>query len=335
MSKDFDTTLSAAIDRAAEAAQTAGASAARIRGRQRTVRKRIAVSTLSAVLVVVGGTAAFKLASPHDGTPQQTATSPIVTATAPTSPSPTADPSATTSPSPSTSASPSAGTTSPSTPASGSPWSNPSNQAITADPHQVAQGAWLSAAQLPFASTFQWKAMQANPQGVSPIGQPLTATVFYVAKDTQFQALTTCADPTNLLSRTTGAQHTEYTATAAGSSNTASQFVFFFADSKSAQQAFAWLQSQYSPACATGGGMTTTKSAGDGQTSAAWFSVKGTSGPVDAPAYTREYFVLRGSTIAYVSVISNTGNLPMTNKGDAAQLSTIAAHLCVYGGSCN
>jgi hypothetical protein len=331
VSKDFDTTLSAAIDLAAEAAQTAGASAARIRGRQRTVRKRIAISTVSAVFVVVGATAAFKLASPHDGAPQLTATSPLVTATttAPASPSPSADPRATTSPSASSSSS--SGTITPSTSTSGSPSSNPAG---TADPHHVVPGAWLAAAQLPFAGTFHWKAVQADPQGSSPIGQPLTATVFYVAKDTPFQALTTCADPTNLLGRTTGAQHTEYTATAAGSSNTASQFVFFFADSASAQQAFTWLQSQYSPSCATGD-MTTTKGAGDGQSSAAWFSVKGASGPIDAPAYTREYFVLRGSAIAYVSVSSGTGNLPMTHDGDAAQLSTIAAHLCVYGGPCS
>jgi hypothetical protein len=308
VSKDFDSTLSAAIDLAAAAAQTSGASAARIRGRQRTVRKRIAVSTASAVLIAVGATAAFKISSPHNGTPQLTTTTSQATA------------------SPSATSSPSSGATSqPTTSPSSSP-------AITADPHKTVQGAWLSAAQLPFATTQQWKASQSNPQGSSPIGQPLTATVFYVAKDTSLQALTACADPTALLGRTTGAQHTDYTS-AQGAGVAASQFVFFFADATSAQQAFSWLQSQYSPSCQTASGMTVTRTAGDGQTSAAWLIVKGASGPIDAASYTREFFVLRGGTIGYVSVSAAAGGLP-TAWDDNGQLSTVAAHLCVYGGVC-
>jgi hypothetical protein len=50
--------------------------------------------------------------------------------------------------------------------------------------------------------------------------------------------------------------------------------------------------------------------------------------------YTREYLVQRGSTIAYVSISSNSHSLP-TTYDDAAQLSTIATHLCVYGGPCH
>ena len=65
MSKDFDTTFSDAIDLAAGAAQTAGASAARTRGRTRTMRKRIAISTMSFVLVAAGTTAAFSATSPQ------------------------------------------------------------------------------------------------------------------------------------------------------------------------------------------------------------------------------------------------------------------------------
>jgi hypothetical protein len=321
VSKDFDSTLSGAIDLAAAAAQTSGAAAARIRGRKRTMRTRIAVSAASALLVAVGATTAFKLSSPNGSTPRLPASTPSSTAGTPVSQSPI--PSASISPSPSSVA------TSPNTSSSHS-----SNAAVTADPHQVAHGAWLSAAQLPFESNFGWKSMQADSQGSSPIGQPLTSTVFYVAKDTPFQALTMCADPTALLGRTIGAQHTDYTASAAGSGSQASQFIFFFADANSAQHAFAWLQSQYSPTCQTGTGMTVTKHAGDGQSSAAWLSIKGASGPIDAPAYAREYFVKRGSTIAYVSINSNNAGLP-TNYNDTAQLSTIAAHLCVYGGPCN
>jgi hypothetical protein len=47
----------------------------------------------------------------------------------------------------------------------------------------------------------------------------------------------------------------------------------------------------------------------------------------------REYFVLRGSTIGYVSM-SSASNLPATYD-DSAQLSAIASHLCVYGGPCH
>lgn len=269
------------------------------------MRKRIAVSIASAVLAVGGATAAFAVASTHGGTPQMTTGSPSVTA----------------SPSPSSGGIPPTTSNSPS-----------SNAATAADPHEVIEAAWLAPAQLPFANTFSWKAVQAGLQGSAPIGQPLTATVFYVAKDTPFQALTMCGDPANLLGRTVGAQHREFGATPEGSGNAASQFVFFFANAASAQQAFAWLQGQYA-ICLPSTGMTITKTAGDGLTSAAWLSLKGSSGPVDASAYTREYFVLRGSTIAYVSVNSRT-TLP-TTYNDAAQLSTIAAHLCVYGGPCD
>jgi hypothetical protein len=87
VSKDFDTTLSDVIDLAAAAAHTAGAPAARLRGRKRTMRKRIAISTTALVLVAAGATAAFKAASPGDGTPQKVAASPSRTATAtPTAP---------------------------------------------------------------------------------------------------------------------------------------------------------------------------------------------------------------------------------------------------------
>ena len=134
--------------------------------------------------------------------------SPHVTA----SPSPSSSPSFTTSPHVSAPASPTFTPTH-----SGATTTTPlrlsESGTTTADPHQVAGAAWLAPGQMPFASTFQWKAMRADPQGSSPIGQQLTPTVFYVANTTSFQTLTMCADPTNLLGRTTGAQHTDYTAT--------------------------------------------------------------------------------------------------------------------------
>lgn len=323
MSKDFDTTLSDALDRAAHAAQTAGPVAARTRGRQRTMRKRIALSAASLVLVALGATVAFKVASSNSGTPNPTTTSPHVSASASASP----NSSSTSGPTGAPSQVPSSAT--PSSPVISSPAvsSSPSSShATAADPHQVVNAAWLTAGQLPFASTFHWKVQPAA-------SQPLTATIFYEAPNDARQALTVCGDPANLLGRTIGAQGTQYFANPIGTGHTANQFVFFFADAASAQQTFEWLQGQYGPACMPGSGVTVTKTAGDGQTTATWLSRKGSTGPIDMAPYNREYFVLRGSTIGYVS-ISSTSNLP-TAYDDASQLSTIAAHLCVYGGPCH
>jgi hypothetical protein len=54
---------------------------------------------------------------------------------------------------------------------------------------------------------------------------------------------------------------------------------------------------------------------------------------VDLQPYNREYFVLRGSTIASVGISSATSSVGSPHD-DAAELSAIAKHLCVYGGSC-
>jgi hypothetical protein len=317
MSKDFEAALADALDHTAHVTQTAGPTAARIRGRKRTMRKRIALSTTSLVFVTIGATAAFTATSSHGGgTPQLTNVTPYVTTSK--SPSPTTAPSrsATTIPAPSLPAT------------SGTP---SSSQATTADPHQVVGSAWLTASQMPFDSTFHWTAAPADTTG----GQQLTPTVAYLANNASLQSLTMCADPTQLLDRTVGAQITAFTATAGTGNDQASQYVFFFADATSAQQTYAWLQSQYGSSCLLHGtGAQVTKTAGDGTTDATWLTLKGTSTSPDLADYTREYFVLRGSTIAFVSVTSYTGTLP-TAYADAAQLSTIAAHLCVYGGPCD
>jgi hypothetical protein len=140
VSKDFDTTLSDAIDLAAAAARTEGAHAARIRGRKRAVRKRIAVTTTTFVLAAVCVTVAVKASASNDrGTP----TAPV---------------SASTSPSPSFSATPSA-SAAPSTHPSGTSSAHPLTSApsgsapsVTApSPGRYAAGAWLSPTQLPFA----------------------------------------------------------------------------------------------------------------------------------------------------------------------------------------
>ena len=186
---------------------------------------------------------------------------------------------------------------------------------------------------MPFTGTFNWKA-----QAATPINQQLAPTVSYIPNNSNYQALTACADPAKLLPRTTGGQLTEYratTGTSTTSGTVARQFIFFFSDDASAQQTFTWLQSQYSSACLVSGPtVRVTNTGGDGTTSAAWLTVKTSkSGPVDLSPYNREYFVLRGSTIAYVEVEA-TATLP-TTYDDAAQISAIASHLCVYGGFCD
>lgn len=152
MSKDFDTTLSDAIELAAGAAHTAGASAARTRGRERTMRKRIIVSTTSFVLVAAGAGAAFAVTSHNGGTPHVTAASPSVSTsrTASTAPSPT----------------PTTGPTGlPTTGASGSPGSattsnTPSAPASTATTTSTAAASenWLTASQLLYDSSMNWSA---------------------------------------------------------------------------------------------------------------------------------------------------------------------------------
>lgn len=302
MSKDFDATLSEALHLAANAAQTPGPAAARIRGRKRTVHQRIAVSTASLALVAVATTVAFKASPSHSDSAPVAGTSTNLTVNA----------------------SKSAGT---------------AGHSTSADPRKVVPGAWLAANQLPFADTFQWKVQQATSQG-SPIGRPLTPTVFYVANDTSLQTLTTCSDPSWLLPRTTGAQHSEYLGTTGTGNNQASQYLFFFADRDSAQLTFNTLVKQYGPACAKyDGGAQPTLTAGDlnqagGLSEMVWLTVKGKSTAPDLPAYTREYFVLRGNVIAYVAATSYTDTGLPTAYNDAAQLSTIASHVCVYGGAC-
>ncbi len=136
MSKDFDTTLSDAIDLAAGAVQTAGASAARIRGRKRTMRKRIAVSAVSLVLVAVGATVALKATSSTGGGTQRIPAA---------SPSATASTSITTSPSP---------TGSPDS----SPTGSPSASVTRSTSAAAGSETWLTPAQVPFDSIMNWTA---------------------------------------------------------------------------------------------------------------------------------------------------------------------------------
>ena len=161
MSKDFDAALSAAIDHAANAAHPAGASAARATGRKRTMRKRIAISATSAVIVAAGMTAAFKAASASDGKagPGQNPT-PGVHSTGPTPSSTPSSPNA----APSTSGTPGApgipGTSStPGTPPGTTPStpSAPTNPTTSGAPvTDSGRLSWLTPGHVPFDNLMSW-----------------------------------------------------------------------------------------------------------------------------------------------------------------------------------
>ena len=154
-SKDFDTTLSAAIDFAAAAAHTPGAQAARIKGRKRTMRKRIVLSTASFVIIAIGTSAAFRAAS-SDGTGQpSTNTTPRpTTSTAPATPTTTPTSASGTPSTPSTSSAPhtTSGTTGGTTNPTG-----PQNPTTAGSPPGAATvPGWLTPAQVPFAGLMNW-----------------------------------------------------------------------------------------------------------------------------------------------------------------------------------
>ena len=333
MSKDFDTTLSDALDLAASAAQTAGPAAARSRGRKRTMNQRLALSAASLLVVAVGATTAFEAASGHGGGPQPASGNHSTSASA--TGGPTTDPthsviSIPTTAGPTDSATGSSSSSVGSSPAGSS--APASTQPGVGDPQKVLTGAWLPASQMPFDSTFHWQAVTAGSQTAPP--QPLTSTVFSLPSDSSLQALTMCADPSQLLSRTIGGQYAEFSATAGTGNNQAAQYVFFYKDATTAQQAYKWLQAQYSSSCLLNGtGAQVKKTASEGTTGATWLTLSGTSSLPDLPKYAREYFVLRGSTIAYVYVLSYTNTLS-TTYDDASRLSAIDSHMCVYGGAC-
>jgi hypothetical protein len=309
VSTDFDSTLSEALNLAADAAQIPGPAAARTRGRKRTVYQRIAISTTSLALVAIAATVAFKAVPSHANTTPVASTSTKFTVSAGNSAG-------------SSSVKNSAGTAS---------------KGTSGDPHKVVPGAWLAADQLPFADTFKWKVEQADSQG-SPIGQPLTPSVYYVANDTSYQSLTMCSDPSWLLPRTTGAQHSEFLATTGTGNNQASQYLFFFATDGDAKLTFNNLTKQYGPTCQQhDGGAEPVLTAGNIyappqplMNEMVWLTVKGKSSAPDLADYTREYFVLRGNVIAYVAVTSYTDTSLPTKYDDDALLSTISSHLSVY-----
>lgn len=155
MAKDFDATLSDAVDLAAGAAQSPGAAAARIRGRKRTVHKRVALSATSCVLVAAVSTAAFTYSSSHgDATPQPPAATTGPGPTTAASPTPDAIPGSAGSSTDSATTAPS--TTAPSTSVSSTPTAT-SGTSATAP--AVPSTTWLTPSQVPYDNLVNWQAL--------------------------------------------------------------------------------------------------------------------------------------------------------------------------------
>jgi hypothetical protein len=136
MSERFGERLSAAVDSAATSARAPGAAAARERGRRRRIRQRLAASTVSLVLLGGAGSIAAVSLSHGRGTPADNGnvgTSPGVSGSPSAAVSPTATHAVTSAPVP------------------GSTSGGPRNSTSAVSPGTFAAGAWLSAAEMPFA----------------------------------------------------------------------------------------------------------------------------------------------------------------------------------------
>ncbi|HET9168517.1 MAG TPA: hypothetical protein VFN97_03740 [Actinospica sp.] len=293
------------------------------------MRQKITLSAVSLVLIAVGATTAATLSASHNGAPQLTSATPHVTKSATAGPS--ASPSTAPTQTRTTTSSPSS-TTPSSTGTGSSSGGTSSSQPASADPHQVRTQAWLTASEMPFAGSLTWNAQSSKMDS----DQQLTSTIGYVANTANYQALTICGDPAAFMRQTIGAQIQAFDSTPASSGNNqATQYIFFFSSASAAQQGYAWLQDQYTSNCSgiTSTGAQLTQVASAGSSGMAWLTEKASSGLPDLPLYDREYFVLRGDTIAYVSVTSYPHTLAKSYD-DAGVLSTIAGHLCIYGGSC-
>jgi hypothetical protein len=159
VAKDFDATLSDAIDLAAGAAQGPGAAAARIRGRKRTTRKRVALATMSFVLLAAGSTAAFKFSSSHGAAPQLPAgtfgsTPGTAVSTTPTTAASSAPAAVSKSTGTSTDIATGTPTGAPATSTSGAPTTSASSPVSATAPSTT----WLTPKQVPFHDLMNWSA---------------------------------------------------------------------------------------------------------------------------------------------------------------------------------
>jgi hypothetical protein len=178
---------------------------------------------------------------------------------------------------------------------------------------------------MPFNSTYAWS-LFTGTANEAPIGTSEGDGVFYISPDTVFQAITSCGDPSLILSQPLGARQREFLPTSGPSQDQAGEFISSYPAAAAAQIAWQRLQAAYAGCQAQEGNpqITVTETA-QTQDAVAWFH--NTHGQVvDLAAYIHEYFVLHGTEIAYVYV-EGGGSALATVPDDAQVLAVIARHL--------
>jgi hypothetical protein len=185
--------------------------------------------------------------------------------------------------------------------------------------------AWLAASEIPFGATYTWSLVAGNGSS-APIGTSEGKGVYYVSPDTVFQAITSCGDPSLLMSNILGARQRLFDPTTGALRDQAGQWISSYPDAAAAQAAWHGLQAAYAGCRAhePSPQITLTETA-QNQDGMAWFdSTKGAI--ADLAPYIHEYFVLNENEIAYVFVRGSGPALAAT-PDDAQVLATIAQHL--------
>ena len=309
MPESFNALLSEIAETASSAVHPAGPAVARRRGHQLAVRRRVAASVMSVVLLGGAGGLALALTGNHSTQP------------APLTRSGTPTPSASSAPSsPSASASPSSSPT-----ASASASTAPAG--ATGDLNTIVPGAWTPMSQFPFSS-LKWKANMSQP----------------VIHTMERQWFYSCYGPGTLAHLgASGYQEMTYTATLTGVYSSADQVMYYFTSTDAAAQALATIRNDYAncPELTTGtngvamtGALHLTEQL-DG--SYAWLhtyrTANGSPGsPADLASDNHEFFVQRGNVVE--AVWFGGGPEIDSQFGDAGFLNSLNASMCVYGGTC-
>jgi hypothetical protein len=185
--------------------------------------------------------------------------------------------------------------------------------------------AWLAASEIPFNATYSWSLFSGDGNEV-PIGTAEGNGVFYVSPETVFQAITSCGDPSLILSQPLGAWQRQFTPAAGALRDEAGHWISSYPSATAAQAAWQQLQAAYQGCLAQKSNpeITLTETA-QTQDAMAWFHSNHGELPDLAP-YVHEYFVLHENEIAYVYV-QGAGPALATDPDDAQVLATITGHL--------
>jgi hypothetical protein len=186
--------------------------------------------------------------------------------------------------------------------------------------------AWVAASEIPFGATYRWSLFTGNG-GTQPIGTAEGNGVYYVSPDTVFQGITSCGDPSLLLSTSLRAWHRIFESASGTPEDSAGQWISSYPDAAAAQAAWHGLQAAYAGCFRQGGSrpvtLTETAQTGDAM---AWFHSNTHGALIDLSPYAHEYFVLHENQIAYLYVEGKEAALA-TTPNDAQILATIARHL--------